>query len=95
MVRRDHPPSARAGNGGGVSKVGCPICVGGCDAQMCRSCARSYDRTAHREGTVMEAMRWAANRARRESARRWAPTRKALADLRYGMSGPDGEDEGT
>lgn len=30
---------------------------------MCPSCDRSYDRSAHREGTVYEAMLWAANRA--------------------------------
>lgn len=32
---------------------------------MCAPCAKSYDRTAHRDGSVMEAMVWAANRARR------------------------------
>ena len=32
---------------------------------MCEACGRSYDRNAHHEGTVAEAMRWAAERARR------------------------------
>jgi len=33
---------------------------------MCGRCQRSYDRSAHRDGTIWEAMVWAANRARRE-----------------------------
>jgi hypothetical protein len=32
---------------------------------MCAACARSYDRSAHRDGSVFEAMVWAAGRARR------------------------------
>lgn len=38
---------------------------------MCKSCQRSYDRTAHRDGSVWEAMTWAAGRARRAAERRY------------------------
>jgi hypothetical protein len=44
----------------GICGVGEPAGVSG----MCRGCARSYDRDAHEEGHVLEAMIWAANRAR-------------------------------
>ena len=30
---------------------------------LCDACGRSYDRSAHAEGSVAEAMAWAANRA--------------------------------
>jgi uncharacterized Zn finger protein (UPF0148 family) len=36
---------------------------------MCDPCGRSYDTYAHDTGTVMEAMEWAANRARRFAVR--------------------------
>ena len=39
---------------------------------MCGACCRSCDRIAHREWTVMEAMRWAARRARRGERARGA-----------------------
>jgi hypothetical protein len=49
----------------------CPICgerrPGGL---MCSVCSRSYDRDAHQDGTVFEAMLWAAERARRFERRR-------------------------
>jgi hypothetical protein len=32
---------------------------------MCKACGDAYDRSAHRDGSVMEAMAWAAARARR------------------------------
>jgi hypothetical protein len=37
---------------------------------MCKQCGRSYDRAANNDGTVREAMRWAAERARRFERRR-------------------------
>jgi hypothetical protein len=45
----------------------CVICADPMEARahMCAKCRRSYDRTAHRDGSVMEAMAWAARRARR------------------------------
>jgi len=47
-----------------TKKDHCPICrrpvPGG---HWCTSCKRSYDRTAHRDGSVLEAIAWAANRA--------------------------------
>ncbi len=39
---------------------------------MCRACQASYDRTAHDEGSVMEAIHWAARRARWYAGRRAA-----------------------
>ena len=39
---------------------------------MCRACCRSYDRFAHQEGSVMEALAWAARRARRSERARSA-----------------------
>src|SRR5262249_51198931 len=41
----------------------CIICHAPCAGTFCEPCGRSYDRSAHEEGTVYEAMRWAANRA--------------------------------
>ena len=37
---------------------------------MCGPCGRSYDRSAHDDGSVFEAMRWAALRARRFERKR-------------------------
>jgi predicted amidophosphoribosyltransferase len=34
-------------------------------SRLCKLCGRSYDRHAHRDGSVLEAMAWAAARARR------------------------------
>lgn len=51
---------------------------------MCRPCQRSYDSTAHDDGSVMEAILWAARRARWYAQRKTAriarsrrPTREA------------------
>lgn len=46
-------------------------------AAMCDGCARSYDRMSHRDGSVMEAMVWAAGRARRAAEKR----HRELCDL--------------
>lgn len=35
-----------------------------CGGNLCTVCGKSYDRNAHNEGTVLEAMVWAAKRAR-------------------------------
>ena len=48
----------------------CAICERGCRRTQTMCDRRSYDRTAHRDGTVMEALVWAANRARRFERRR-------------------------
>jgi methionyl-tRNA synthetase len=55
----------------------CPIC-GERDSVglMCKQCGRSYDRDANNDGTVWEAMRWAAERARRFERRRQQRRRK-------------------
>jgi hypothetical protein len=44
----------------------CPICgsLEGDRTQMCRACMRAYEREAHTDGSVMEAISWAARRAR-------------------------------
>lgn len=44
----------------GICGLGTPSGLSG----MCQGCQRSYDRDAHEEGHVLEAMIWAANRAR-------------------------------
>lgn len=51
----------------------CDICGAPTDRHgMCEACDRSYDRHAHDEGSVYEAMRWAANRAARlRGVSRW------------------------
>lgn len=41
----------------------CIICHADAPGFFCDACGRSYDRSAHDEGTVIEAMAWAANRA--------------------------------
>lgn len=43
---------------------------------MCVRCQRSYDRTAHHDGTILEATMWAAKRARREERHREAGRRQ-------------------
>jgi hypothetical protein len=50
----------------------CPICQAHelTRGLMCEPCGESYDRYAHAEGTHFEAMRWAAQRARRFERRR-------------------------
>lgn len=45
-------------------RTACMICrPDGVTVQMCRPCGESYDRDAHADGSVAEAMRWAADRA--------------------------------
>lgn len=39
-------------------------------SRMCNACSLAYERFAHDEGTVMEAIVWAARRARRFTAER-------------------------
>lgn len=46
--------------------------------RFCSVCGRAYDRNAHNDGTVMEALLWAAKRARffeRKRSRAAAPTK--------------------
>ena len=46
----------------------CVVCLRP-GASMCALCCRSYDRSAHAEDSVLEAMLWAAKRARRFASR--------------------------
>ena len=51
----------------------CPICRlrrAKRKSSMCDACGASYDRTAHRDGSVIEAMLWAAKRAWRFANKR-------------------------
>jgi len=42
----------------------CTICGERPGVRMCEVCQTNYDRTAHRDGAVWEAIAWAARRAR-------------------------------
>jgi hypothetical protein len=44
--------------------------------RMCRACSRSYEANAHDDGCVLEAILWAARRARWYAERRIARARK-------------------
>jgi hypothetical protein len=48
-----------------VGDVNCSICGPRRGLRMCRACSDSYERYAHNDGAVIEAMVWAARRARR------------------------------
>lgn len=48
----------------------CAVCGTGRRMWMCAACSRSYERSAHADGSVLEAMAWAARRARRFTAER-------------------------
>lgn len=43
----------------------------------CKACRESYDRTAHQDGSVMEAIQWAARSARWYAERRAARNARA------------------
>jgi DNA invertase Pin-like site-specific DNA recombinase len=49
---------------------------------MCDPCGRSYDRTAFRDGSIIEAMAWAAQRARRFERRKTRREAKAATKRR-------------
>lgn len=50
---------------------GCFLCTDPKRIEMCSACARSWDRARlGDDGTVLGAMRWAANRARRFEGKR-------------------------
>lgn len=42
----------------------CEFCGKRAQAQMCKSCSKSYDEAGTGDGSVMDAMVWAARRAR-------------------------------
>lgn len=43
----------------------CPVCgAPGSRMHLCATCQRAYDREAHTDGSVFEAISWAARRAR-------------------------------
>lgn len=48
---------------------------------MCETCGVSYDRVAHRDGSVIEAMVWAAKRARHFERKRQVAKRLAVGPL--------------
>jgi predicted amidophosphoribosyltransferase len=57
----------------------CGICGEPCQrvTEMCDACGRSYDRTAHRDGSIIEALLWAARRARRFERKRLATEKRS------------------
>lgn len=54
---------------------------------LCAACGRSYDRTAHREGTTLEVMAWSAGRARRAQAGELRALRAERDRLRAALEG--------
>lgn len=62
----------------------CWVCLVREGSGMCGPCGKSYDRRARRIGDVLEAMRWAAERARRFERKR---QRAIVAETRAAMRG--------
>jgi len=76
-IGRQRRPRATAAMGNRCAMSRCAICdCASLAPNMCARCQRSYDRTAHRDGTIWEAMAWAAKRARREERHREACRRQ-------------------
>lgn len=60
----------------------CEVCGEPTDkpVRWCISCSANYDRTAHEDGSVMEAILWAARRAR------WYAERRAARNAREAVA---------
>lgn len=72
----------------------CYVCRQASTSALCGPCGRSYDRSAHREGTVMEAIRWAAERSwrcRKPRRDHWAEAVEGARLKFLAHYGPDSE----